>query len=138
MVKDFADFVQKYSNKFDLAKDVDFTSQVNHGLLFEDYSRFSTAFNVLKHFVHKQKEYGLDLEYSLAEDKGQESAVSVSISPQLLSIFPKKELANNRFFNFSAQYPLFLMKMKASNSTNFPKKLKMQEASDSLWKMAYV
>ena len=138
IVKDFADFIQRYSSKIDFAKDLDFASQVNHGLMFEDYSRLSTPLNVLKHFVHKQKEYGLDLEYSISEDKGNESSVSVEISPQLLNIFPKKELANNRFFNYSAQYPLLLMKIK-SPTENAPafKKLKMQESNDSHWKMTY-
>ncbi|MEK6624598.1 MAG: helix-turn-helix transcriptional regulator [Bdellovibrionota bacterium] len=139
MVKDLADFIQKNASKLDFTKDLNLMSQTNHGLLFEDYASASTPFNLLKYFVHKQKDYGIDVEYSIAEEKEHESAINVHISPQLLNIFSKKDLATNKFFNFSAQYPMLLMKSKESNAKSpGPGKVRMQETSDSSWKMSYV
>ncbi|HAZ11628.1 MAG: hypothetical protein A2X86_18050 [Bdellovibrionales bacterium GWA2_49_15] len=139
MMKDLADFIQKHAAKLDFTKDLNLMSQVNHGLLFEDYVSASTPFNVLKQFVHKQREYGIDFEYAITEEKGCESSVSAQVSPQLLNIFAKKDLATNKFLNFSAQYPLLMMKSKDPNTKSACNgKVRMQETSDSLWKLSYV
>ncbi|HAZ13192.1 MAG: hypothetical protein A2X86_16025 [Bdellovibrionales bacterium GWA2_49_15] len=112
MVQDLATFFNKYAAKINFGVNLDITSQVNHGLMFQDYDSIKTPLNVLKHFIHKQKEYGVDFEYAIPQGNGNESSISIEILPTLAELVSKKELANNRFFNICAQYPLFLMKMK--------------------------
>lgn len=139
MMKDLAEFIQKYAAKLDFAKDLQLMTQTNHGLLFEDYESASTPFNVLKYFVNKQRDYGIDVEYTIGEDKGHESTVNVHVSPQLLNIFSKKDLVSSKFFNFSAQYPLLLMKAKDANAKSTGSgKVRMQETGEAVWKMSYV
>lgn len=116
LVKDLADFTHKHAAKLDWVKDLNLTSQKNHGLMFQDYASASTTFNVLKHFIHKQREYGIDHEYLIAEENGHESIVHVHASPELLKVFSKKDLETNKFLNFSAEYPRHLMKMKNQNA----------------------
>ncbi|MBI2519506.1 MAG: helix-turn-helix transcriptional regulator [Bdellovibrio sp.] len=138
MVKDMADFMQTQTSKLDISKDLNLMSQINHGLLFEDYAHFSTPVSVLKHFIHKQRDYGIDFEYTLSEEKGCETTVSVQMSPQLLNVVAKKDLNANKFFNFSAQYPLLLMKSKGTNTKAASTgKVRGQEMSESLWKLSY-
>ncbi|MBI2519906.1 MAG: helix-turn-helix transcriptional regulator [Bdellovibrio sp.] len=114
LVKDVADFFQKHAVKLDFAADLNLMTQANHGLIFDDYAHASTPVHMLKYFIQKQREYGIGLEYSIAEEKGNELTVHVHVSPQLINFLSKQnqDMTTNKLFNFSAQYPLYLMRTR--------------------------
>jgi len=128
VVKALADFAQQYDSKLDIYKDLNLTAQVNHGLLFEDYARASTTFTVLQRFIHRQRDYGIEMEYLISEEKEHESTVKIHVSSQMLDVFSRKELLTNKFLNFSANYPLHLMKMKDQAAN--PRMIFMDEAKN--------
>ncbi|OFZ15375.1 MAG: hypothetical protein A2X86_19720 [Bdellovibrionales bacterium GWA2_49_15] len=117
LIKDLADFFNKHAEKINFGVELNIETQGNHGLLFKDYDSSRTPLNVLKHFIQKQREYGVDFEYTMAQENGDVSSIGIKALPALTALVLEKNLPENIFFNVCAQYPLYLMRMKDASAS---------------------